>query len=224
MPIVADHRPPLQFTSGVDWRGELTAASLIFGATVTTAGRLRSSLHAQKKICRIRNPTLPSEFNCRVCQRSANIRCGLEQREVSDGDRVKIKVFMPKRIITVFGGLTLIGSFLVSCDTPTGTGAAAGAGAGAIIGNIAGHGGAQSTLIGAAAGAAAGALIGHAIQEDHARQYGPEPEGGYPVAEWSGQPGLVVSPYPPHRLVDVRGIPRGALVRDPASNGIFRKP
>ena len=82
----------------------------------------------------------------------------------------------------------------------------------------------EAHLIGAAAGAAAGALIGHAIQEDRAREYGPEPEGGYPVAEWSGTPGLVISPFPPHRLVDVRGIPRGALVRDPSSGGIFRKP
>jgi hypothetical protein len=120
--------------------------------------------------------------------------------------------------------VTLLAGVLASCDTPTGTGAAAGAGAGALIGNIAGRGGPRSTLIGAAAGAAAGALIGHAIQEDRAREYGPEPEGGYPVAEWSGTPGLVISPFPPHRLVDVRGIPRGALVRDPSSGGIFRKP
>jgi predicted small secreted protein len=120
--------------------------------------------------------------------------------------------------------VALLAGVLASCDTPTGTGAAAGAGAGAIIGNIAGRGGPRSTLIGAAAGAAAGALIGHAIQEDRAREYGPEPEGGYPVAEWSGTPGLVISPFPPHRLVDVRGIPRGGLVRDPSSGGIFRKP
>jgi hypothetical protein len=113
---------------------------------------------------------------------------------------------------------------LNSCDTPTGTGAAAGAGAGAIIGNIAGRGGVRSTLIGAGIGAATGALIGHAVEEDQARRYGPEPEGGYPWARWSGTPGLVISPYPPHRLVDVRGIPRGALVRDSSTGGIFRRP
>ena len=131
---------------------------------------------------------------------------------------------MIKHVLTFVSGAALLGSVLTSCDTPTGTGAAAGAGAGAIIGNVVGHGGARSTLIGAAAGAATGALIGHAIQEDRAERYGPVPEGGYPVAEWSGQPGLVISPYPPNRLVDVRGIPHGALVRDPASNRIFRKP
>jgi hypothetical protein len=113
---------------------------------------------------------------------------------------------------------------LNSCDTPTGTGAAAGAGAGAIIGNIAGRGGVRSTLIGAGIGAATGALIGHAVEEDQARRYGPAPEGGYPWARWSGTPGLVISPYPPNRLVDVRGIPRGALVRDPSTGGIFRRP
>ena len=118
---------------------------------------------------------------------------------------------------------TLLASFFTSCDSPTGAGAAYGAGAGAIIGGLAtGH--TRGAAIGAAAGAATGALIGHAIQEDRAREYGPIPEGGYPVAEWSGTPGLVVSPYPPNRLVDVRGIPRGALVRDPASGRVFRKP
>lgn len=113
---------------------------------------------------------------------------------------------------------------LISCDTPTGQGAVAGAGAGAILGNLASHGGSRGTLIGAAAGAATGALIGRAIQEDRARSYGPPPEGGYPYARWSGSPGLVISPYPPHRLVDVRGIPHGALVRDTSTGGVFRKP
>jgi hypothetical protein len=35
---------------------------------------------------------------------------------------------------------------------------------------------------------------------------------------------LVRSPYPPYRIVDVRGIPPGELVRDPASGGVFRNP
>jgi hypothetical protein len=131
---------------------------------------------------------------------------------------------MIKQFLTVVSGVALVGSCLTSCDTPTGTGAAAGAGAGAIIGNIAGHGGTRSTLIGAAAGAATGALIGHAIQKDREERLGPPPEGGYPVAEWSGQPGIVISPYPPNRLVDVRGIPHGALVKDPSTGGYFRKP
>src|SRR5438105_15150295 len=107
---------------------------------------------------------------------------------------------MNKKFFTIICGTVLVAFGLDSCDTPTGQGAAAGAGAGAIIGGLA-SGGPRGALIGAAAGAATGALIGHAIQEDRARQYGPPPAGGYPVAEWSGRPGLVVSPFPPHRLV-----------------------
>ena len=112
---------------------------------------------------------------------------------------------------------------LNSCDTPTGQGAGYGAAAGAIIGGAA-TGRVQGAVIGAGIGAATGALIGAAVEEDQARRYGPVPEGGYPWARWSGTPGLVISPYPPHRLVDVRGIPRGALVRDPSTGGIFRRP
>jgi hypothetical protein len=130
---------------------------------------------------------------------------------------------MNKKFLTIVSPAALLALLLNSCDTPTGQGAAAGAGAGAIIGGLAtGH--TRGAVIGAAAGAATGALIGRAIQEDRAREYGPPPEGGYPLARWSGTPGLVISPYPPHRLVDVRGIPRGALVRDPSTGGIFRKP
>jgi Glycine zipper len=126
----------------------------------------------------------------------------------------------------IFAGtlvIALLSSILNSCDTPVGQGAGWGAATGAIIGGAAtGH--ARDAAIGAAAGAAAGALIGAAIQEDQARRAYPPPPGGYPVAEWSGRPGLVISPYSPHRLVDVRGIPHGALVRDPSTGGIFIKP
>src|SRR5947209_11931346 len=93
---------------------------------------------------------------------------------------------MKKKCFTIICGAALAAFVLDSCDTPTGQGAAAGAGAGAIIGNIAGRGGARSTLVGAAIGAATGALIGHAIQEDRARQYGPPPAGGYPFARPAG--------------------------------------
>src|SRR5690242_3925929 len=130
---------------------------------------------------------------------------------------------MNKQLFAALTVAALSASFLTSCDSPTGAGAAYGAGAGAIIGGLAtGH--TRGAAIGAAVGAATGALIGHAVQEDRAREYGPPPEGGYPVARWSGTPGLVVSPYPPHRLVDVRGIPRGAMVRDPSTNRIFIRP
>jgi hypothetical protein len=130
---------------------------------------------------------------------------------------------MKWQVCTAAAAVTLLASSFTSCDQPTGAGAAYGAAAGAIIGAAA-TGNVRGAAIGAAAGAATGALVGHAIQEDQAARYGPPPQGGYPVARWSGTPGLVVSPYPPNRLVDVTGIPRGALVRDPASGGIFRRP
>src|ERR1700675_3911731 len=130
---------------------------------------------------------------------------------------------MKRNFFTVVSGIALSSFILSSCDTPTGAGAGYGAAAGAIIGGAA-TGNVRGAAIGAAAGAATGALIGHAIQEDRAGEYGPVPEGGYPVARGGGSPGLVMSLYPPKRLVDVRGIPHGALVRDPSTGGIFRKP
>ena len=130
---------------------------------------------------------------------------------------MKIKPF------TVICGLLLAAFGLDSCDTQTGQGAAAGAGAGAIIGNIAGHGGARSTLVGAAIGAATGALIGHAIQEDRAREYGPPPPGGYPVATPAGGPGMFRSPYT-GRVYDLRGVPPGGLTRDVDTGQLFRRP
>ena len=120
-------------------------------------------------------------------------------------------------------GAALLALTLSSCDTPTGKGAAYGAAAGAIIGAAA-TGNARAASIGAAAGAATGALFGHAIQEDQAARTSPPPPGGYPFARRTGTYGLVRSPYPPHRLVDVRDIPPGELVRDPESGGIFRNP
>src|SRR5213595_2719352 len=109
---------------------------------------------------------------------------------------------MNRKILTIIL-LTALSSFVLSsCETPVGQGAGIGAATGAIIGGAAtGH--VRGAAIGAAAGAATGALVGHAIAEERAREYGPVPPGGYPYAEWSGRPGLVVSPYPPHRLVDV---------------------
>lgn len=117
-------------------------------------------------------------------------------------------------LLAVFG--------LDSCDTPTGQGAAAGAGAGAIIGGLAG-GGPRSAAIGAAIGAASGALIGHAIQEDRARQYGPPPPGGYPLAQPTGRPGVFHSPYT-GRVYDLRGVPPGGLTRDVDTGQLFRRP
>jgi Glycine zipper len=129
-----------------------------------------------------------------------------------------------KRItLAAIAGLALCALALNSCDTYAGQGAGYGAAAGAIIGGAT-TGKVRGAAVGAAIGAASGAIIGAAISEEEAARYGPPPPGGYPVARYSGTPGLVVSPYPPHNLVDVRGIPPGARVRDPSTGGIFIRP
>ena len=130
---------------------------------------------------------------------------------------------MKRKLFAIGCGILLVALGFDSCDTPTGQGAAAGAGAGAIIGNIAGRGGARSTVIGAAIGAATGALIGHAIQEERAREYGPPPSGGYPLARWAGRPGFYYSPYT-GRVYDLRGVPPGGLTRDVDTGQLFRRP
>ena len=115
---------------------------------------------------------------------------------------------------------------LNSCETATGTGALIGAGTGALIGSGGGyhhHGDAGGAIAGAAIGAGAGALIGAAIDADQRGYYDGHEAGYYPIGRRVG-PGLVRSPYPPHAVVDVRGIPRGALVRDPSNGRPFRKP
>jgi len=112
---------------------------------------------------------------------------------------------------------------LSSCDTPTGQGAGFGAATGAIIGAAA-TGNVRGAAIGAGIGAASGALIGASIEADERGYYDGHPSGYYPYGRRTGTPGLLQSPYPPHSLVDVRGVPHGALVRDPSSGRIFRRP
>ena len=103
-------------------------------------------------------------------------------------------------------------ALLSGCDTYEGQGAAYGAGAGAIIGGLAGDN-VRSAAAGAAAGAATGALIGAIIHEnERSRYYQDAPPEGYPYGRRTEYPALVRSPYYPHNLIDVRGIPPGALV------------
>lgn len=117
---------------------------------------------------------------------------------------------------------------LNSCETATGTGALVGAGTGAVIASNTGPRGYYSdntgrTVAGAAIGAGVGALIGAAIDADERGYYEGHPGDYYPYGRRVGR-GLVRSPYPPNAIVDVRGIPGGALVRDPATGRPFRKP
>ena len=79
-------------------------------------------------------------------------------------------------------------------------------------------------MAGAAIGALTGALIGNAVEHDGAEAYGPPPHGGYPPAQTTDRRGFVLSPYSPYHEIDVRGIPHGALVRDPSCDRLFVNP
>ncbi len=132
---------------------------------------------------------------------------------------------MKKHFLPVTAAGILLSLGLSSCGTypgyATGTGAALGAASGALIGAGA-HGG-SGAAIGAGAGLLAGALVGAAIDAENARYYH-APPGGYPYAQSTGTPGYVYSPYGNHSVIDVRGIPQGAMVRDPSTGGIFLRP
>jgi hypothetical protein len=132
---------------------------------------------------------------------------------------------MKKIFIPAVSAAILLATGLSSCETPAGQGAGfgavTGAAAGALIGGAAAGG--RGAAIGAGAGALAGALTGAAIAEDQAQNYH-APPGGYPYAESTGTPGYVYSPYGNHNVIDVRDVPHGALVRDPSTGGVFRKP
>jgi hypothetical protein len=113
---------------------------------------------------------------------------------------------------------------LSGCDTPVGAGAGYGAAGGAILGGAIG-GRPSTAAMGAAAGAGLGALIGAIVQDSQRYGYYQDaPPGGYPMAQPTGRPGFVVSPYYPHNLIDVRGIPRGAMVIDPSVQRPFIRP
>jgi len=127
------------------------------------------------------------------------------------------------RAILFAAGLALAIGFS-ACDSPIGEGAGYGAAGGAIIGGLAG-GNVRSAAIGSAAGAGLGALIGAIVQEnDRARYYAERPEGGYPYGRPTEYYGIVRSPYYPYHLIDVHGIPHGAMVVDPSTNQVFIRP
>lgn len=130
---------------------------------------------------------------------------------------------MKKNTLLVTSLLALISMALTSCDTPTGQGAGWGAVTGAVLGAAA-TGDARGAAVGALIGAHTGATIGSMIELDERGYYDGHPRDYYPYARPTDTRGVVQSPYPPHALVDVRGIPHGALVRDSTSGRVFRKP
>src|SRR5262252_8179860 len=100
---------------------------------------------------------------------------------------------------------------LSSCESPIGQGAGYGAAGGAVIGGLAG-GTVRSAAIGSASGAGLGALIGAIVQD------------GYPYGRPTERSSIVRSPYYPHNLIDVSGIPAGAMVIDPSTDQVFIRP
>ena len=110
---------------------------------------------------------------------------------------------------------------LTSCESPTGTGALAGAAGGAALGGLLGGGKGRNIAAGAILGAGTGALVGHLIGHADDRGYyaGRELPYGRPAGR-----GVVESPYRPYNLIDVSGIPRGAVVEDPTNGRYFIRP
>lgn len=127
------------------------------------------------------------------------------------------KYLIPAASAAILGSLALS-----SCDTYTGQGAGIGAAGGALIGAGA-TGTVRGAALGAGAGLLAGAIVGSAIDASQQGHYH-APPGGYPYARGTGTPGYVYSPYGNHNIIDVRGVPHGALVRDPSTGGVFRRP
>jgi hypothetical protein len=132
---------------------------------------------------------------------------------------------MKKYFVPAASAAVLLSLGLSSCETYPGYATAQGAGIGAVSGALIGGGaaGGRGAAIGAGAGLLAGALVGAAIDSENARNYH-APPGGYPYARSTGTPGYVYSPYGSHHVIDVRGVPQGAMVRDPSTNGIFLNP
>ena len=108
-----------------------------------------------------------------------------------------------------------------SCESPTATGAIAGAAGGAALGGLLGHGRGSNIAAGAILGAGTGALVGHLVgRADNRGYYEGQP---LPYARPAGR-GVVESPYRPHNLINVAGIPHGAVVEDPTTGRYFIRP
>jgi predicted small secreted protein len=131
---------------------------------------------------------------------------------------------MKKNFLVMLAVALFVAVAFTSCETATGQGAGWGAATGAVLGGLTSHHSAEGAAIGALIGANTGAIIGASIDEANAVRYGPRPRGGFPFARPTERPGLYVSPYPPHRVYNLRHVPPGGLVEDEFGGGYFRKP
>jgi len=129
-----------------------------------------------------------------------------------------------KRFVPIVSACALGCVGLTGCES-TGKTTLLGAGAGAAIAAATGHSALRGAAIGAASGFVVGKIVKH--EREHAYEeayYDTEYRGSYPVAHPANDRGFVVSPYPPHHLIDVRGIPSGGKVVDPSCNRVFINP
>ena len=138
---------------------------------------------------------------------------------------------MKKLPIAVIVGTALLATSFSGCETQ-GQSVGLGALTGAIVGGAA-RNNVRGAAVGAGVGALAGAVLGKVAQDErqaaYARgradaAYGDYPVESYRVARPSSYYGYVISPYRPYALVDVRAIPPGRRVMDPASSRIFINP
>src|ERR1043165_8115564 len=131
---------------------------------------------------------------------------------------------MKKNLLAIIAVALFVAVAFTSCETATAQGAGWGAATGALLGGLTSRHSAEGAAVGALIGANTGALIGASIDEANAVRYGPRPRGGFPFAEPTETPGFYLSPYPPHRVYNLRHIPPGGLVDDEVGGGYFRKP
>ena len=137
------------------------------------------------------------------------------------------------RTTFILGALATALTF-TSCTPYQQQGAAVGGLGGLAVGAIAGDD-TEDALAGAAIGAAVGAGAAALKEESDrkknynaSREQAPPPppasSGDYPKATKTDNPNLVISPYKPHNVIDVRGFSGGQLAKDPSNNQIFRVP
>ena len=108
-----------------------------------------------------------------------------------------------------------------SCESDTGTGALVGAAGGAALGGLLGGGRGRNVAAGAILGAGTGALAGHLVGQADRRGYYEDRQ--LPYGRPAGY-GVVESPYRPYNLINVSGLPRGAVVEDPTNGRYFIRP
>jgi hypothetical protein len=70
-----------------------------------------------------------------------------------------------------------------------------------------------------------GVIMATPITKEEAAKNYPPPKGGYPSGENSkSAPGMITSPYPPHKVFDCKKIGHNELVVDTVAKKVFARP